>query len=72
MQHAADQGLIGDTLLQGPRAYCLEIAAGEPDVDALILMARCPGGLTQRLEHPRCGNTAPFTGVVVAQQRLLF
>ena len=53
MQHAADQGLIGDTLLQGPRADCLEIAAGEADVDALILLARCPGRLTQRLDYPR-------------------
>ena len=32
MQHAADQGLIGDTL---------------------ILLARCPGRLTQRLDYPR-------------------
>ncbi|WP_341885666.1 hypothetical protein [Synechococcus sp. UW140] len=53
VQHAADQGLIGDTLLQGPRADCLEIAAGEADVDALILLARCPGRLTQRLDYPR-------------------
>ncbi|MCP9812983.1 hypothetical protein KBY64_01610 [Synechococcus lacustris L1E-Slac] len=53
MQHAADQGLIRDTLLQGPRADCLEIAAGEADVDALILLARCPGRPTQRLDYPR-------------------
>ena len=53
MQPAADQGLIRDTLLQGPRADCLEIAAEEADVGALILLARCPGRPTQSLDYPR-------------------
>jgi len=42
-QGLADQGLIGDPLLEGPCPDLLEITAGEADVDALILLPRSPG-----------------------------
>ncbi len=46
MQDAADQGLIGDASLQRPCADRLEVAAGEANIDALILLSRGSCGFT--------------------------
>lgn len=72
MQHAADQRLIRNSLLQSARADGLQIATGEADVDALILVASGMCRLLQIIQQFSSRNAAQCIGLEIMKELLLF